>query len=74
MGAAEVSAFLTSLAVHGRVSASTQNQALAALVFLYRRVLEQDLGELTSVVSARAPQRIPVVLSRAGWADPVSAA
>src|SRR5262245_4582259 len=63
MGAAEVEAFLTDLAVNGRVSASTQNQALAALLFLYQNVLGRDLGQL-SAVRARRPVRVPVVLSR----------
>ncbi|HRQ64594.1 MAG TPA: integron integrase [Xanthomonadaceae bacterium] len=64
MGAAEVEAFLTSLAVEGGVAASTQNQALSALLFLYRRVLELDLPWLTDVKRARASRRLPVVLSR----------
>jgi integron integrase len=62
MGAAEVEQFLTHLAVHGRVAASTQNQALGALLFLYRDVLGQDLGKLNAV-RARRPQRVPSVLS-----------
>src|SRR5919108_4824537 len=53
------------LTVHGQVSASTQNQALCALVFLYRHVLGQDLGWLEDVVRAKRPQRLPVVLTRA---------
>jgi len=65
MGAAEVTAFLTSLAVEGEVSASTQNQALAALLFLYRCVLEQDLPWLDGIVRAKRPRRLPVVLTRA---------
>ena len=63
MGAAEVSAFLSSLATEGRVSASTQNQALNALVFLYRKVLERPLPDLDRVVRARKSRRLPVVLS-----------
>jgi integron integrase len=62
MGSAEVNAFLTHLAVEERVSASTQNQALAALLFLYRDLLEREL-ELEGVVRARTRQRVPVVLS-----------
>ena len=54
MGAPEVSAFLTDLAVTGRVAASTQNQALNALVFLYARVLGRPLPELAGIVRARA--------------------
>ncbi len=64
LGAAEVTAFLTHLATHGQVAASTQNQALAALLFLYRTVLETDLPWLEDVVRAKRPRRIPVVLSR----------
>jgi integrase len=62
MGAAEVAQFLTDLAVAGRVSASTQNQALNALVFLYKQVLEIDLGRFDAV-RARRPKRLPVVLA-----------
>ena len=62
MGSAEVNAFLTHLAVEGQVSASTQNQALSALLFLYRELLERDL-DLEGVVRARKPQRLPVVLT-----------
>ena len=62
MGNAEVNAFLTHLAVEAQVSASTQNQALAALLFLYRVLLERDL-DLEGVVRARKPQRLPVVLT-----------
>ena len=65
MGAAEVSAFLTHLAVEGRVAASTQNQAKSALLFLYREVLDVELPWLDDVESAKAPRRLPVVLSRA---------
>jgi integrase len=54
--------FLTDLAVRGRVSASTQNQALNALVFLYKQVLEIELGRFDAV-RARRPQRLPVVLA-----------
>lgn len=64
MGGDEVTRFLTSLAVQGRVAASTQNQALSALLFLYREVLGQDLPWLDDVVRAKRPQRLPVVLTR----------
>lgn len=64
MGAAEVGAFLSHLAEERNVSASTQNQALNAIVFLYKNVLGQDLGLLEGVVRAKRPQRLPVVLSR----------
>ena len=64
MGAVEVTAFLTDLAVAGQVSASTQNQALSALLFLYREVLELDLPWLDEVVRAKQPSRLPVVLTR----------
>ena len=62
MGAAEVEQFLTDLAVNGRVSASTQNQALAALLFLYEDVLHMEIGRLDAV-RARRPVRVPLVLS-----------
>lgn len=64
LGAVEVEAFLTHLAVDGHVSASTQNQALSALLFLYKEVLLIDLPWLESVVRAKRPQRLPVVLTR----------
>jgi integron integrase len=64
LGAAEVEAFLTSLAVQRKVSASTQNQALAALLFLYQKVLEADLPWIENVVRARRPRHIPVVLTQ----------
>ena len=64
MGAAEVTRFLSSLAVEGEVAASTQNQALSALLFLYRDVLELDLPWLDGVVRAKRPERLPVVLAR----------
>jgi integron integrase len=64
MGAAEVTAFLSSLAVDGGVAASTQNQALSALLFLYRDVLAVDLPWLDGVVRAKRPERLPVVLTR----------
>jgi integron integrase len=64
MGAAEVEAFLTHLAVEGSVAASTQNQALSALLFLYREVLQIELPWLDNVVRAKQPQRLPVVLTQ----------
>jgi len=69
MGPAEVSVFLSWLAVKRHVSASTQNQALSAVLFLYRDALGRDLGDLPSIARARTPARLPVVLSR----DEVSA-
>src|SRR5688572_4964579 len=65
MGAVDVEQFLTSLAVDRHVSASTQNQGLAAVLFLYREVLAVELPCLTDVVRAKRPQRLPVVLTRA---------
>ena len=65
MGPAEVARFLSHLATVERVSASTQNQALAALLFLYSHVLGQDLGHISGIVAARNPTRLPVVMSRA---------
>jgi len=64
MGEAEITGFLTHLAVRSRVSASTQNQALSALLFLYREVLRRELEWLDNVVRAKRPVRLPVVLSR----------
>jgi integron integrase len=63
MGGAEVESFLTHLAVKGKVSASTQNQAKSAILFLYRDVLEADLPWLEGVVQAKQPERLPVVLT-----------
>ncbi|MEX1256903.1 MAG: integron integrase [Gemmatimonadota bacterium] len=64
MGEAEVNAFLTHLAVRRRVSASTQTQALSALLFLYRRVFGRNLGDLGTLLRARKPRRLPLVLTR----------
>jgi integron integrase len=64
LGAKEVEAFLTYLAVEGRVAASTQNQAKSALLFLYKEVLGSELPWLKNVENARRPQRLPVVLGR----------
>ena len=64
MGGPEVEAFLTYLAVDRNVAASTQSQALGALLFLYRKVLKQDLPWLRGVVRAKKPVRVPTVLSR----------
>lgn len=64
MGAAEVAAFVSDLATNRGVSASTQNQALAAVLFLYAHVLETDLGHVEGIVHAKAPVRLPVVLTR----------
>lgn len=64
MGEGEIRSYLSHLAVNGRVSASTQNQALCALVFLYGRVLGLDLESLDGIEWAKAPKRLPVVLTR----------
>jgi len=64
MGAAEIEAFLTHLAVTRNVSASTQNQALAALLFLYKEVLKLELPWLAGIVRAKKPKHLPVVLTR----------
>lgn len=64
MGASEVEAFLTGLATRGQVAASTQNQALAALLFLYREVLEVELPWLDNIRRAKKPERLPTVLTR----------
>jgi len=65
LGGPEIAAFLSHLACEGRVAASTQNQALGALVFLYRHVLGLALPDLEGLVRARRPERLPVVLSAA---------
>ena len=64
MGGEEVERFLSTLAVQGQVSASTQNQALSALLFLYKEVLGINLPWMEGVVRAKRPQRVPTVLSR----------
>ena len=64
LAAPDISAFLTWLAVERRVSASTQNQALSAVLFLYKAVLAIEIGAVPPVVRARTPERLPVVLSR----------
>jgi integron integrase len=64
MGAVEVTQFLSSLAVQGHVAASTQNQALSALLFLYRQVLQVEMPWLDNVVRAKRSERLPVVLTR----------
>src|SRR2546422_2260645 len=72
MGATEIEAFLTDLAVRRKVAASTQNQALNALVFLYKEVLHVELGEF-SAVRAKRPGRLPVVLTKAETAKLLAA-
>lgn len=64
MAEEELTEFLTYLAREGRVAASTQNQALSALLFLYKEVLKQEIGWLESVERAKTPARLPVVLTR----------
>lgn len=63
MGGAEIRRYLTYLAVERKVSASTQNQALSALLFLYKQVLRVDPGAVEHVPHAQGPTRVPVVLS-----------
>ncbi|MBT2772116.1 phage integrase N-terminal SAM-like domain-containing protein [Halomonas sp. ISL-60] len=63
MAGNEVRQFLAYLAIERRVAAGTQNQALNAIVFLYRHVLDQPLGEIGTFSRAKRPQRLPVVLS-----------
>ena len=64
LGAPEVTGYLSHLATNGQVSASTQNQAFSALLFLYREVLGRELAGLEEVPRARLPERLPVVLAR----------
>ena len=63
MGAPEINAFLTHLARDLNVSANTQNQALCALVYLYRNVLNKEPGDFKEFIRAKRPQRVPVILS-----------
>jgi integron integrase len=63
MGSQEIAAFLTHLAVHGNVAASTQNQALCALLFLYNEVLHKDVGPVDAI-RAKKPKRLPTVLTK----------
>jgi site-specific recombinase XerD len=63
MGRDEITGFLSHLAVDERLSASTQNQAFNALLFLYKVALEKDVGQLREVVRADRPRRLPVVLT-----------
>jgi len=72
LGAPEITAFLNHLAVDAHVAASTQNQALSALVFLYRHVLGADDFALDELVRAQRPKRLPVVLSPAEVRDVLS--
>jgi integrase len=64
MAEPEINAFLTHLTVKERVSASTQTQALSALLFVYRHVLGREIGDLGEVIRARKPKRLPVVMTR----------
>jgi len=64
MAEPEINAFLTHLAMKEKVSASTQNQALSALLFLYRHVIGREVGDLGNVIRARKPKRLPVVMTR----------
>ncbi|NTW48270.1 MAG: integron integrase [Chlorobiales bacterium] len=64
MSEPEINAFLTHLAVEEKVSASTQNQALSALLFLYRHVIGKEVGDLGTIIRARKPKHLPVVLTR----------
>jgi len=64
MGEKEISEFLTHLAVKRRVSSSTQNQALCAIVFLYKHVLKKELGDFGDLIWAKKPTSIPVVLTK----------
>ena len=67
MGVQEVHQFLSHLAVEGQVAASTQSQALSAILFLYQQLLKHDIGWLQDVVRAKQPQRLPVVLTQTKW-------
>lgn len=64
MGSEEIGEFLTSLAVQGKVSASTQNQALCAIVFLYKNVIKKGPGNFRDFVFAKRPEKLPSVLTK----------
>jgi integron integrase len=64
LGASDINRFVTALAESGKLSASTQTQALSALLFLYRHVLRADVGDLGAIARAKGPVRLPVVLAR----------
>ena len=64
MAEPEINAFLTHLAVKEKISASTQTQALSALLFLYRYILNREIGDLGELIRARKPKRVPVVMTR----------
>lgn len=64
MAEPEINAFLTHLALRKKVAASTQNQALSALLFLYRYVIGREVGDLVEIIRARKPVRLPVVMTR----------
>lgn len=64
LGESEIRQFLTALAVRGQLSASSQTQALSALVFLYREVLRREPDDLGDLIRAKQPARLPVVLTR----------
>jgi len=64
LGEPDITRFLSALATERHVSASTQNQALAALLFLYQAVLDREIGWLDGVIHAKRPERLPVVLGR----------
>jgi len=72
MAEPEINAFLTHLAVKAKVSASTQNQALSALLFLYRHVIGREVGDLGEVIRARKPKRLPVVMTSGEVKDVLS--
>ena len=66
MGVPEIEAFLSHLAVEGKVAASTQNQALSAILFLYQQVLNQELGDRINALRAKRPEYLPTVLTPEG--------
>jgi integron integrase len=64
MGEKQINEFLSHLAIRAKVSASTQNQALSAVLFLYRHVLKREVGDLSEVIRARRRKRLPIVMTR----------
>ena len=64
LGEKHISAFLTHLAVQRKVASSTQNQALCAIIFLYKEVVKKDIGQLDELIRAKRPSKLPVVFTR----------
>ncbi len=64
MGAEEIKAFINNLAINRHVSSSTQNQALSAILYLYKNVLRKEVGWLENIIRAHSSKRLPVVFTK----------